>query len=93
MNQLQTIQEIKKERTLDKARLIAAAKRVRRSECNRNIWLVGSGNPKTPTRFYRIMWNEEIDCFMCDCKSFGFSPDNTCKHILACSLYEGGLAE
>jgi hypothetical protein len=91
-NQIQVQQESRKERILDKAQLIAAAKRVRRSQCNRNIWLVGSGNPKTPTRFYCVQWNEELDGFMCDSKAFGFSPDNTCKHILACSLYEGGLA-
>jgi hypothetical protein len=59
MNQLKTIQEETKNRTLDKARLIAAAKRVRRSEANRNIWLVGSGNPKTPTKFYCVMWNDK----------------------------------
>jgi hypothetical protein len=93
MNQIQIQQEIRKERMLDKARLIAAAKRVRHSEANRNIWLVGSGNPKTPTSFYRVMWNSELGCFMCDCPAFQFSPDNTCKHILASSLYEGGLAE
>ncbi|MGH9983570.1 MAG: hypothetical protein ACRD8W_06395 [Nitrososphaeraceae archaeon] len=93
MNQIQEIQqEIRKERTLDKAQVIAAAKRIRRSQANRNISLVGSGNPKTPTKFYRVMWDEQLDCFMCDCKAFEFSSDNTCKHIYACSFYEGGLA-
>lgn len=85
MNQQIQIQE-RKDRTLDKARLIAASKRVRRSKVNRNIWLVGSGNVKTPNRFYCVKWNEELDCFMCDCKAFEFSSDNTCKHILACSI-------
>lgn len=91
MNQ-QIQQEIRKELTLDKARIIAAAKRVRHSEANRNIWLVGSGNPKTPKTFWCVMWNEELDGFMCDCPAFQFSSDNTCKHIYACSFYEGGLA-
>lgn len=88
MNQIQ----IQENKTLDKAHLIATAKRVRRSEVNKNIWLVGSGNPKTPTKFYCVKWNKELDCFMCDCKAFEFSSDNTCKHIYACSLYEGSLA-
>ena len=91
MNQIQ-IQEIsKKERTIDKARLIAAAKRVRHSEANRNIWLVGSGSPKTPTKFYCVKWKEELDCFMCDCKAFQSSSDNICNHVYACAIYEGGL--
>jgi hypothetical protein len=85
------IQMVQENKTLDKARLIAAAKRVRRSQANRNIWLVGSGNPKTRNKFYCVLWDKELDCFMCDCKAFEFSPDNTCKHVLACSLYEGGL--
>lgn len=92
MSQIE-IQE-RSEKTLDKARLIASAKRVRRSSVkeSKNIWLVGSGNPKTPKTFWCVMWNKELDGFMCDCPAFQFSPDNTCKHILACSLYEGGLA-
>jgi hypothetical protein len=61
MNQIEIQQQIRKERIVDKAQVIAAAKRVRRSQCNRNIWLVGSGNPKTPTRFYCMTWNEELD--------------------------------
>ncbi|MGH9952234.1 MAG: hypothetical protein ACRD5J_11435 [Nitrososphaeraceae archaeon] len=85
MNQIE-IQEIRNERTLDKARLIAAAKRVRRSECNRNIWLVGSGNPATPRRFYKVMYDEDLDCFECDCKAFEFSSDNTCKHLVDCCI-------
>jgi hypothetical protein len=85
----QQIQERSK-KTLDKARVIAAAKRVRRSQANRNIWLVGSGSPGTRNKFYSVMWNEELDCFMCDCKAFEFSSDNICKHVYACAMYEGG---
>lgn len=92
MNQLYMIQEERKERTLIKARLIAEAKRVRRSEANRNIWLVGSGNPKTSNRFYCVQWNEELDGFTCNCKAFEFSLDNTCKHILAAGFYSGPLS-
>jgi hypothetical protein len=92
MNQIEIQQEIRKERTLDKARVIATAKRVRRSQCNRNIWLVGSGNPRTPTKFYCVQWNDIADCFMCDCPAFGFSSDYTCKHIYSCAFAEGGLA-
>jgi hypothetical protein len=92
MNQIE-IQEIRKERTLDKAKVIAAAKRVRRSQANPSIWLVGSGNPRTPTKFYCVQWNDIADCFMCDCKAFAFSSDNpnTCKHVYACAMHEGGL--
>jgi hypothetical protein len=89
----QELKQIQNNKILDKARLIASAKRVRRSTVNRNIWLVGSGNPKTPNRFYCVQWNEELDCFMCDCPAFEFSSDNTCKHIFACSFYEGGITE
>jgi hypothetical protein len=89
---LQIQQEIRNERTLDKARVITAAKRVRRSSANCNIWLVRSGNPKTPKRFYYVMWNEELDCFVCDCKAFEFSADNSCKHVYACAIYEGSHA-
>lgn len=84
----QQIQTIQKERVLDKARIIATSKRVRRSQANRNIWLVGSGNVKTPNRFYCVMWNEDLEGFTCDCKAFEFSSDNTCKHILAAGYYE-----
>ena len=84
MNQLQ----IQENKILDKARIIAASKRVRRSEANRNIWLVGSSNPKTPIRFYCVMWDEELDCFVCDCKAYEFST-GICKHVLACAIYEG----
>jgi len=90
MNQLQTIQ--KENKTLDKARLIAASKRVRRfqTEESRIIWLVGSGNPKTPTRFYRVMLDETTDAFVCDCPYFTYNEEaQTCKHILACAIFEG----
>lgn len=84
MNQIQ----LQEKKTLYKARIIAASKRVRRSETNRNIWLVGSSNPKTPNRFYCVRWDEELDCFVCDCKAFEFSI-GICKHILACAIFEG----
>lgn len=90
MNQLQTIQQ--ENRTLDKARLIASAKRVRRCVTNRNIWLVGSGNPKTPKKFYCVTWDEELDSFICDCPHFSHRVE-TCKHILACAIYEGNSSE
>ena len=92
MNQIIQIQQENSTKTLDRARLIASAKRVRRSEVNRNIWLVGSGNPKTPKRFYIVKWNEVLDCFECDCKAFAFSCPTPCKHVFACAIYEGGLA-
>jgi hypothetical protein len=84
MNQIQ----IQEKKTLDKARIIAASKRVRRNAANPKIWLVGSSNPNTPNRFYCIKWEEELDCFVCDCKAYVFSL-GVCKHILACAIFEG----
>ena len=65
MNQIQ----IQENKTLDKARVIAASKRVRRctTEKSRNIWLVGSGNPKTPRKFYKDIYDKSLDDFMFDC--------------------------
>jgi hypothetical protein len=82
-------QEIMKERVIDKARVIASAKRVRRSQANPSIWLVGSQT--SAKKFYSVQWIEELDCYMCDCKSFAFSSDNpsTCKHVYACAMHEG----
>ena len=91
MNQVIQIEE-RTNKSLDKARIIAASKRVRRSEVNRNIWLVGSGNPKTPKKFYRVMYDDDVDSFMCDCKAFELSSLNACKHVLACAVYEGSNA-
>ena len=82
--------QIQENKTLDKARIIAASKKVRRSEANPKIWLVGSSNPKTAKRFYCVGWDEELDCFVCDCKAFEFST-SICNHILACAIYEGGM--
>lgn len=85
-------QEIRNERTLDKARVIAAAKHVRRYmlEGNRKIWLVGSQS--TPKKFYCVTWDEMLESFVCDCKAFQFSADNTCKHIYSCAIYESESA-
>lgn len=75
-------------KTLDKAQLIASSKRVRRCQANRNIWLVGSGNSKTQEVFYCVMWDKEMDSFICDCKSFQFG-NNPCVHVYACAIAEG----
>lgn len=85
MNQIQIQQENK---TLDKARIIAASKRVRRTS-NHRIWIVSSQS--TEHKFYRIIFDEELDCFVCDCKACEFSM-GVCKHILACAIFEGESA-
>ena len=90
MNQIQI--QYKQSKTLDKASIIAGSKRIRRSEANRNIWLVGSGNPKTPTRFYCVMWHQELDEFICDCPAFTFDMTVPCCHIYAVAIYEGSNA-
>lgn len=85
----ETIQ-LRKEKVLAKARLIASTHRIKRSTVNesRNIWLVGSGNPKTPNKFYCVSYDKELDSFYCECPAYSFSKDNTCKHILATSMHE-----
>jgi hypothetical protein len=90
MIQIQYEHKEKENKTLDKARIIAASKRLRRctTEESRNIWLVGSGNPKTPRRFYKVVYDESVDIFMCDCKSFQFTLE-VCKHVYACAIAEG----
>jgi len=97
MNQIQQIQkqESKEQRMLQKAKTIVAAKRVRRTS-NRNIWTVGSGNVKTPEKWYAIQYSEELGLF-CDCPAFLYCPLEDkeglpyCCHLLAVSLFEGGL--
>jgi hypothetical protein len=86
VNQLQTIQ---KEKSLKKARFIAAAKRVRWSKASRNIWQVESGNPKTSRGINCIRWEEGLDCFVSDCKVFEFSTPALCKYIYSCAILEG----
>lgn len=78
------------ERAIQKGLWIA--KRVRHSDANRKIWLVGSGNPKTPRKFYCVMWSEFLQAFVCDCADFTYNalPGDTCVHILACGFHEGG---
>jgi hypothetical protein len=82
---------IQEHRMLDKAKILVERKKVRRSTVkeSRNVWMVGSFS--TPKKWYVVRWNEELDCFTCACKAFEFSSNNLCLHILACSLYEGGL--
>ena len=87
----QELRQIQENKTLDKARIIATSKHVRRSEANRNIWLVGSGNPKTPNKFYCVMWHQELDEFICDCPAFTFDMTVPCCHIYACAIHEGGI--
>ena len=88
MNQ-QMQKQIQQERMLDKANYLVANRKVRRSPCaeSRNLWMVSSYS--TPKKWYVVRWNEEFDCFMCACKAFKFSSDNTCLHILACAIFEG----
>ena len=73
--------------TYAKAVGIACSRKIHKSSVS-DIWMIESETVKG--KFYCVQYIEGE--LMCDCKAFGFSPDNTCKHILACSLYEGGLA-
>ena len=94
MNQVE-IQETKsserENRTLVKALLIATNKRVRRSQVNesRNIWLVGSASPRTPNKFYKVMYDEGLEEIVCDCKAYEFGATIRCCHIFACAIFEG----
>lgn len=87
----QELKQIQTNKTLDKARLIALSKRVRRCDANRSVWCVQSENPKTPNKFYRVMFDEMLDCFVCDCKAYEFSL-SACKHVLVCAMFEGSNA-
>lgn len=98
MNQTQQIQETSKiskskQRLLDKANAIATSNngsRVRRCIANRNIWMVGSGNPKTPNRFYCVTFDNMIDAFVCDCQAYRYNKEGEpCVHIVACAIHEG----
>ena len=81
--------QTKEQRMLDQADFLVANKKVRRSPVkeSRNIWMVGSYS--MPKKWYVVRWNEESNCFMCACKAFEFSSDNTSLHIMACALFEG----
>jgi hypothetical protein len=46
--------------------IIATSKRVRRTANNR-IWCVQSENSKTPNVFHGVMFDDDLDCFVCDC--------------------------
>ncbi|MGH9977325.1 MAG: hypothetical protein ACRD8Z_16065 [Nitrososphaeraceae archaeon] len=93
MNQTQQIQDKKHDRKIQKGLLIAKAHRVRHSDVNRKVWLVGSGNPKTPKRFYCVVWDEKLEAFMCDCPDFRYNCviGDLCAHIIAAGFHEGGL--
>jgi hypothetical protein len=58
MIRLETIQ---KEKSVEKARLIAAAKQVRKSEVSHDVWLLSSGNPKASKRFHYVKREEGQD--------------------------------
>jgi hypothetical protein len=98
MNQIQQIQQASKtQRMFEKAESIVKLSRVRRTS-NRNIWIIGSGNPATPEKFYSLQWIEELGGFMCDCPAFMYSPAEDsdgkpyCCHLLAAAMFERGLS-
>ena len=97
MNQVIQIQDrkIKHDKAIQKGLFIAKAKRVRHSNANRNIWLVGSGNPRTPTKFYSVIWDEQLEAFLCDCPDFQYNCTigDLCAHIMAAAFHEGGEGE
>lgn len=92
MNQIQIQDERKKIKTLDRARIIATSKHVRRCDANRKIWCVQSENQCTPSKFYRVMYDDDLEDFVCDCKAFEFNFGNACKHICAYAVFEGSNA-
>jgi hypothetical protein len=85
----------KTQRMYEKAELIVKAKRVRRTS-NRNIWIVGSGNVKTPSKYYAVIWDEELQALICDCPAFTYCPAEDsdgkpyCCHLLAAAMFESG---
>ena len=87
--QIQELKQTREQKMLEKAQTLVNNNRVRRSQYqeSRNIRMVSSYS--TPKKWYVVRWNEELDMFICACKSFEYSSDNCCIHILACAIFEG----
>ena len=83
-------EQARKELALQRANYLVQNKRVRRSPCSesRNIWMVGSySQPKK--LWYVVRYHDDINAFSCGCKSFTYSHDNCCLHVLAVAIFEG----
>jgi hypothetical protein len=90
MNQYQ-IQEKTEDKVLKKAKYIAENKRITRHP--NDIFCVQSGNDKTPGVFYAVIFDKQLDCFLCDCKDFEMrGATRPCCHIMAACLKFGGTA-
>jgi antibiotic biosynthesis monooxygenase (ABM) superfamily enzyme len=86
-------EQTNEQRLIEKATAIAEAHRVRKTS-NHNIWIVGSGNPKTPSKWSSIIWDAETQLFCCSCPAFTYCPvGNTdqfyCCHLFATAMFEG----
>ena len=84
MNQLQVEVKNNNVKTLETAKVIAETKGVKRHP--NNIWCVTS--QRNPKKFYRVMFDSDLDIFVCDCPYFE-KKGELCKHILASCYAEG----
>jgi hypothetical protein len=69
--------------TYSKGKVIAVSKSIHKSSAG-NIWMVEGSKAGS---FYRVMYDEILVGFICDCKAFEYGMLN-CKHILACAIQE-----
>jgi hypothetical protein len=83
----QTVQELKTKvrmkSTYSKAEVIAVSRSIHKSSKG-NVWMVEGSKAGS---FYRVMYDEEFQQFVCDCKAFEYGMLN-CKHILACAIHQ-----
>lgn len=85
LKQIQT--ELRKEKTLAKAKAIALTKRVRKTS-NPNIWCVQSGNERTTNKFYMVTYDQDIHDFLCSCPAFIYGMTVPCCHSLSIAIKE-----
>jgi hypothetical protein len=89
MNQEVIQEQTKDQRAAEKGETIANAGRVHKTRVN-GVWVVGSGNPRTPEKWYVVSFDQKLDCFICDCPAWAYNEGTGfCCHALACCFMEG----
>ena len=79
----------KEQRAVAKGEAIARAGRVHKTRVN-GVYVVGSGNPNTPEKWYVVSFDEKFDCFVCDCPAWAYNnATGVCCHVLAACIAEG----
>jgi hypothetical protein len=90
MNQVIQEQSTKEQRVAVKGEAIANAGRVHKTRVN-GVYVVGSGNPRTPEKWYVVSFDSKEDRFVCTCPAWAHDSNATaiCCHVLACCYKEG----